>query len=325
MELSGGCPVYSSVNIITQPAHSEPNLSAHSIPQWSISKDGDEQDKYKQDMPAAQYIQDRHVPEYKMSTGHTNNRDELTKDMQSVHAGPEYLVCGRPMDGEASSGELVLVVASTQSQAPTESHRPTMPHPGLAGEQAQRETLCLAEGVATTLGASGGPKKDEPPSEQMKLNEFDLNDSSSQTRTILQGSTVIFPEHPPYYRSSGDLVLPPPLSQPLHMTFDPSQVSSHTVTETPEDHKAKEGAAPSLWSSVQNSESNPTPLVQSTDFLPTFTSQRPPDLPTAMGKRALSNTRNVNNAPYEHRYVSGRFKHNAFEKTHNSIFNSFLL
>lgn len=212
MEHSCGRPVYSSVNIITQPAHSEHNLSAHSIPQWSISKDGDEQDKYKQDIPAAQYIQDKYVPEYKMSTRHIDNKDTLTKDVQSVHAGPEYLVCRRPMDGEASPGELVQMVASTQSQAPTESHRSTMHHPGLAGEQAQRET--------------------------------------------------------------------------------------------PEDHKAREGVAPCLWSLVQNSESNLTPSLQSIDFLPTFTSQRPPDLPTTMGKRALSNTRNVNNnAPYDHRYV----------------------
>ncbi|XP_044057476.1 mucin-5AC isoform X3 [Siniperca chuatsi] len=299
LELSAGCPVYSVredstyINIITQPAHTEPNLSAHRISQQNIS--------------AAHYIQDKHVPEYKITTGHTDNKDTLTKDVQSVHAGPEYLVCTRPIDGKASPAELVLMVVSTQSQAPTEYHRSTLPQPGLAGEQAQRETLYLGEGGATTLGASGGPKKDERPSEQMKLNETKnyLNDSSSQTRMILQGSTVIFTEEPPYYRSSGELVVSPPLSQLSHMTFDPSQVSSHTVTETPEVHKTRGRAAPSPLSSAQNSESNltqpPPPSVQSTGFLPTFTSQRPPALPTTMGKRAQSNTRNVNNSsPYEH-------------------------
>lgn len=319
MELSAGCPVYSvreeltSVNIITPPAYSEPNLSAHSIPEWEISKDGDEWDKYKQDIPAAQYIQDKYLPEDNIFTGHTDNKDTLTKDGKSAHAGPEYLICAGPMDGEASPGEMVLMVASTQSQAPTEYHRSTMPHPGLAGEQPQSETLYLAEGGATTLGSSGGPKKDEPPS------EYDLNDSSSQTRMILQGSTVIFTEEPPYYRSSGEPVAPPPLSQPSHMTFDPSRVFSHTVRETPEEHKAR---APSPCSSTQSSKSNliqpHPPSAQSVDVLPTFTSQRPPDLPTTMGKRAMSTTRNVNNiSPYEHRYVYCRLNHNTFEKVAN--------
>lgn len=301
-ELSGGCPVYSvrecstSVNIISQPlvpAHSEPNLSAHSIPQWEISKDGDEADKYKQDIPAAKYIQEKNASECIISTGNTD-KYILTKNVQRVHAGHEYLVCPGPMDGEASPRELVLM-------ASTEYHRSTMPHQGLARERLQRETLHLAEeGTTTTLVDSAEPKKDEPPSEQMKSNDT-KNDSSSQTRMILQGSAVIFTEEPPYYRSSGEVDVLPHLSEPSHLTFDPSKVYSHTVTESPEDH------IPSPWSSVQNSVSNPTrprpPSVQSIDCLPTFTSQRPQDLPTAMGKRALSNTR----------YVLGRLKHNMLE------------
>ncbi|XP_078103280.1 uncharacterized protein LOC144515955 isoform X1 [Sander vitreus] len=227
-----------TINIITQPAHSEPSISAHSIPQWEMSKDGDEQDKYEQDIAAAQCIQDKHAPEYKMSKGETDNKDASV-----------CLVCPGPMDGEASPGELVLMVATTQSQAPTEYQKSTKP--GLGVDQSQRETK---------------PQKDEPPSVQMKLNVTKY-DSSSQTRMILQGSAVIFTEETPYFRSSGEPVA------------------------TPEDHKA---SAQSPWSSVQNSESNPTrprvPSVQSADCLPTFTSQRPQNLPTAMGKRALSNT-----------------------------------
>ncbi|XP_039678722.1 uncharacterized protein plekhg2 isoform X3 [Perca fluviatilis] len=257
-DLSG--PVYlvreasTSVNMITQPAHFEPKISSHSIPQRKISKYGDEQDKYEQDIAAAQCIQDKHAPEYKMSTGHTDNKD-----------GSVCLVCPGPMDGEASPGEIVLMVASTQSQAPTEYHKSTT-KPGLGGDQTQRETLYLAEGGTAALGSTGGPQKDEPPSVQMKLNET-KSDSSSQTRMILQGSAVVFTEETPYFRSSREVVA------------------------TPDDHKAR---APSPWSLVQNSESDPTrprvPSVQSADCLPTFTSQRPQNLPTAMGKRALSNT-----------------------------------
>ncbi|XP_035535561.1 uncharacterized protein plekhg2 [Morone saxatilis] len=306
-ELCGGDSFYAvredstSVNIITQPAHSESNLFAHSIPQWEISKDGDEHDKYKQDIPAAHDIQDKVVSEYNISTGHTDKKDTLIKDVQSVHAGTEYLVCTGPMDGAATPGELVLMVAAIQSQAPTESHRSAMPHPGLAGEQVHEETLYVVDGGATTSG-----KKDEPPNEQTKLNETknDLNYSSSQPRMILQGSAVIFSGDPACYKSPGELVVPPTLNQPSHMTFDPSQVSSHTVTETPEDQKARGRAAPTPWSSAQNSNlTQPRPpSVQSVDCLPTFTSQRPPDLPTTMGKWALSNTRNTNNtSPCEHR------------------------
>ncbi|XP_045929333.1 mucin-17 isoform X3 [Micropterus dolomieu] len=299
LELSLGCPVYSvredstSVNI-TQPAHSEPSLSGHSISRWEL-------DSYKQDISAAQ--EDK--PEYNISTGHTDNKDFLkifTKDVQSVHTGPENVVCSVHMDGNTSSGELGLTVACTQSQAPTEYYRSTMPHPGLAGDQAQRETLCLLEGGATILGSSGGPKKDELPTEQIKLNE--TNDSFSQTRMILQGSALIFTD-PPHYRSLGELVIPPPLSEPSHKTVDPSQVTSHTLTETPEDHKARVQAAPRPWSSAQNSESNLSeprpPSAQSTDFLPTFISQRPSDIPATMGKLAQSTTRNVKNtSPFEH-------------------------
>lgn len=259
-ELRGGYPLYSeestSVNISTQPAHSEPNRSPCSIPQWEISKDGDEQG-----IPAAQ---DEH--EHKLSTGNADS-----KDVQSVHAGPEYSVYTGPMDG----GELMPMVPHKHNQAPTE------PHPGLVGEQAHGTTLYLLEGGTTTPGASGGPKRDERPCEQMKLNKTktDGNASSSQTSLIQQGPTVIFTDGP--------------------------LVSGHTVTETPENHIA--GAHASPWSWAQKSEPHQTKsrpsLVQSVDFLPTFTSQRPPDLPTTMGKRALSNTRN--SSPYKQRYSCG--------------------
>ena len=268
--------------------------------------------RHQQDKAAAQHVQVKNLPEHKLFTGHRDNKDTLTKDVQSVHAEPEYLVCTKNVEGEACPGELILTEASTQCQSPPENHSSMLPH---LGEPAQPE-----EGGSATLAATDGPEKDELPSDLMKPNEtkHDLN-SSSQTRMILQDSTVTFSEEPPHQGTSKEVDIPSPLGQPLHLTFHPPQVSSHAVTETPEDHKARAGAAASPWQSVQNSESNLTqPLsssVQSIDCLPTFTSQRPPDLPTTLGRRALSNTWNVNNTTaYEYRYVSGCLNHNMFEK-----------
>ncbi|KAF3848192.1 hypothetical protein F7725_021220 [Dissostichus mawsoni] len=147
------------------------------------------QKRDQQDLPAVQYIQDQ--PIY---TGRAD--DTLTKEVPSVHETPEY--------GELSTAE---------------------PSPGPAGDQAQKETLFLAEGESDNLGVSGGPKNDGKP------------DSSSNTRMVLQG------EKPHYGQHS-------------HVTFEPSQVSGHRVTETSEDHRAGAGA-PSPWSSCQNAESNP--------------------------------------------------------------------
>ncbi|KAF3848195.1 hypothetical protein F7725_021223 [Dissostichus mawsoni] len=70
----------------------------------------------QQDLPAVQYIQDQ--PIY---TGRAD--DTLTKEVPSVHETPEY--------GELSTAE---------------------PSPGPAGDQAQKETLFLAEGESDNLG-----------------------------------------------------------------------------------------------------------------------------------------------------------------------------
>lgn len=102
----------------------------------------------------------------------------------------------------------------------------------------------------TTVKASRGPTKDDPPCQQMQLNE-------PKTDGNVSSSTVIFTEGSP--------------------------VSGHVVTKT------------------LGTQEHASPLVQSVDFLPTFTSQRPTDLPTTMGKRAQSNNRN--SSPYEQRYV----------------------
>nr|XP_054598311.1 mucin-2-like [Nothobranchius furzeri] len=66
----------------------------------------------------------------------------------------------------------------------------------------------------------------------------------------------------------GDLPILPPMS--LHMTSDPPQ--------------AQESSSP--WISVQSSVSTDPCPSSSADFLPTFTSLRPVDLPTTQGKQA---------------------------------------
>nr|XP_043887646.1 mucin-17 isoform X1 [Solea senegalensis] len=212
---------------------------------------------------------------YKQDTPTTQNAS--TKDVHSVPAHPEYLVCLKDMDGEAFPGEMVLIVECTQSQYPAEPH---------LGEQSH-----LEEGGATnTSRASGWPKKDEAMHDPT---------SSSQTKMALQGSTVIFSEEPPHLRSSKEL--PSPLSLPFHVNLDPSQASGHPFT-----NYQKARAMTTQRPSVQYSESNfpqqHSPSLQSIDSLPTFTSQRPPDLPTSMGKCGLSNIVTVNNTtPKEYR------------------------
>ncbi|KAK2846551.1 hypothetical protein Q5P01_009550 [Channa striata] len=234
-------------NISSQPTHSEPHFSAHSIPHCMSSKDGDGSDSDKQDKPAAQYTQ-----------------ASSTKYVKSVYGGPEY---SKTAGGDGAPGQLALMESSTESQA--RYYSSTMPHSGLKGEQAPKESA---------LGASELPKKD----------------STQITQSFSD------------YQPSGEAVVPPALSQPLNLTFEPLQTSSHTITETREHPKAREESAHSPWSPVLKSEPDPIyphpSTVQPIALLPTFTSQRPPDLPTTMDKWAQSNTRNVSNTtPHEQR------------------------
>lgn len=189
------------------------------------------------------------------------------------------------MDEAEFSGHLALKTASTQSQT----------------SKGPRETPHLEEGDTSILCTSEGLKKDELPSEQIKLKhiKYDQNDFSEQTR-------MVFLEESSYYRSSGEVAVPPPQSQDSNLTISHSLVCSHTATQTPGDHEAREASIPSPQSSDLNTESDPMQpcplLVQSMDCLPTFTSHRPPNIPTTMGKLPLSNTWNVSNTPqYENR------------------------
>lgn len=211
-------------------------------------------------------MKDKHEPEDKSPTGRIYNQDVQRQ---------EYLVCTGLVGGEASAGELVLTGTSTQNQDPAEDHKSTVSHQQLAGE-------ALMGKPPVEDGAKTPREKDE----LKKLNETknDVKESSSQTRMILQGSAVIFTEEPAHHRTSGGL------------TFDPSQVE----TQAPEDHKPRAtGQTP--WAEPNMTRTSP-PSLPCDDFLPTFTSQRPPDLPTATGTRAASNTRDdCHTCPYEHR------------------------
>ncbi|CAJ1066262.1 uncharacterized protein plekhg2 isoform X3 [Xyrichtys novacula] len=266
------------VNIDTQPAHTEPSPPAHNIPQWDISADGKELDTYQQDIPAG------------VSAEHQDSRDTLTKGVQSSHARPGYLICQRPVDGDEIPGQLVLTVAFQQNQLQTEHNTSTVPCLDLVCGQTQMATLKL-------LGPSEGQKKDVLPCGQTKVNETksELNDSSSQTRVILQGSAVTFTEQPHYCISTEEPLVPSTPSWPLNTTSDPSQVFSHTVTETAEDQAVKIEEADSGFTQP----SPPSP--QSTDFLPMLTSQMPPAISATQGKLAQTNARDDGNpSPYEH-------------------------
>ncbi|XP_029923211.1 mucin-5AC-like isoform X3 [Myripristis murdjan] len=282
-----------SVTTVTQ--------SVHGTPRWTISRgtaehrDGlDECLQDLQDLQFGQDVRDTQQPEYKCSTGYNDNANKPTKDVQampstqSIHAGPEYKISAGHREGE-----VVLMVVSAQSQAPTEYHSATVSDPGLSRDEAPY----LGEGGVMAPRISGGPQKVEPPKEEMKFSETEGHelDSLSERKMSLRGSTICS-EEPLNYESSGALRLPP--TQPLPMTSD-LPAACHTVTEAPEGYKAREELSMSCpWSSLCSPDSIASarpPSVQSVDCLPTFTSQRPADLPTAMGKRALSNTWNVTN------------------------------
>lgn len=205
-----------------------------------------------------------------------DNKYYLTKDK------PEDLICTKSMDEDVSPGECGLVnVVLKQSGSTTEFHSSVVPQ--LEGQ------AHLEEGGSTTQVPCAGLKQDELQGNQMKLHatKWDVN-PSPQTKMIVQSSAVSFSEETSYHRS--------PQNQPLHLTFEPSQ-----MVLTSEDSRAGEGAAP-CPGLLPNPSQPQSPSVQSGNSLPTFTSQRPPELPTTMGKLAMSNAWEVT-GPYEYRYV----------------------
>lgn len=273
-----------SVTIVTPSAHCGLNLTTGQ--HCMVSEDGDGEENYEHNIQDVHLMQHLHGQECKLSSGGSSNADKPPKGVQSVHMEPEY-ISTEPRDSEGNTGEVVLMVVSTQTQAPKEHQSLMVPYTGL---EAQREASWQGEGGITALGASGGPMEDEPTQEQIKLNNnnHDLEACSSQSRMFLQDSSVIFSGETPHYEcSTGPAPLPHP-SDPSHVSFDHQQVYSHAVTET------RDRTAPSPWLPSQSRGPNPIPprppSVQSLDCLPTFTSQRPVDLLTAMGKQALSNT-----------------------------------
>ncbi|XP_024133068.1 serine/arginine repetitive matrix protein 2 isoform X3 [Oryzias melastigma] len=96
----------------------------------------------------------------------------------------------------------------------------------------------------------------------------------------------------------GDKVHPSPLSPPSPVTSDPSQ--PHCLQETVQDPDE----APSPWTVAPTSESI-QPRPPAVDCLPTFTSQRPTDLPATLSRRASSDRWNAA-AVCDHRTISAR-------------------
>ncbi|XP_076002268.1 uncharacterized protein LOC142995181 isoform X2 [Genypterus blacodes] len=273
-KVNGGCPRSSvrqhstSVTIVTQSAHCGPKLTTDSGQHCIVSEDGGENYKH-------------HLLENKLSTGDKSNAHKSTQAVQCVPTEPEYISTAR-RDADVHPGEVVLMVVSTQTEAPKEHQCLKMPHPGL---EAQRESFWRGEGGVTALGASGSPMEVKPAQEPIKFNNnnnHDLEDCSPQSGMFLQDSSEI----PQYESPTG----PPPLphlSYPSNVSFDHQQVYSHIVTKTMD----RTASSPQSLFQSQGLDLIPRPpTVQSEDCLPTFTNQRPVDLPTAMGKQGLSNS-----------------------------------
>ncbi|XP_039478593.1 mucin-5AC isoform X1 [Oreochromis aureus] len=130
-----------------------------------------------------------------------------------------------------------------------------------------------------------GPSREQRETEECStvLRNQRPQNTSAEEQSNDEGSAGRFGE----CRLLGELPVQPSQSLPLLIASGPSHVSCHPLTETPGHHSLREN---------EPSPSNPTqPPCE--DHLPTFTSQRSPDLLTTLGKRASSDPWNVNSMP----------------------------
>lgn len=290
---------FASINTIGKATESERNLPFHT-PQWNMSKEGEEHCNYKEDVPAMQCIQDKYVPEYDVFMQNDESK-VVQSDNLPFHAGDGYRASKLFTDREPSPEGILQRAESTQGQTPTDQSSFILQNPDVAKEETQVEAVHPGDRGTTVLITSVRPKIDEPQSNQITLNEKknDLCDSKSQDRICLQDSEEV-------YGPTNHAASAVSLKQLSYMTFDSLQQGScHKVTDHLQCHKAKEGATPSPEEFVQSLDSTPSqPCPLSLGYLPVFTSQRPPDLPTTMGKRRLSKTWNVRDtAPDDYGYV----------------------
>lgn len=157
----------------------------------------------------------------------------------NIEPGTEFSEHPGHQSEEMSQGEVILVLT------PKQMHPSKVPHRGSSVDQTA--TTCLVEGSTTTLRPSRGPGRDESHCKQMQLKETMTDDTVlSLQASLVHSSSLILRDGP-------------------------------MVSDLAENHTARRES--SHCSPVQNSEPDEAGLhpssVQSDEFLPTFTSQRP--------------------------------------------------
>ncbi|XP_014017638.2 uncharacterized protein isoform X2 [Salmo salar] len=218
-------------------------------------------------------------------------------------AGP----CGNK-DGSPGVGAAEELLKTIQQQAPTEPETSQVVKPDEDNLNTKIMLPYVASGAqrgSSPQMAPGHQSKAESTKEKLRdgtLDDWDVSPASSKISPHISDTS------PTQQRSisgltegSNPLVWHPtqsPMTEPMQATHTSGQrVKESQVLE---DSKEKEGEmVPHPWSSLQS----PTPIhppgVQSSDCLPKFTSQRPPNLhlPTSMGRRSLPiNWNGSNNA-----------------------------
>lgn len=212
---------------------------------------------------------------------------QVIEDMQDIQAGPEYKLSTGSRDREEAVGEVVVMMISSQNQASADYQSCMLVDPGLARDTVQREAPYQGQTGSGALGVSEGPKKFE--SSEGEMLHGAEGDSSSQAKMCPHDSTAVPLKQMPDNELPEAPLRPQSPRQPLPVNVDPIP-TSQTVGETTEGSKCREVVPPHPWSSDQiPAPTPPPPLVQSMDCLPTFTSQRPANLPTTMSRWALSN------------------------------------
>uniref|UniRef100_A0A8C7UFI0 Pleckstrin homology domain containing, family G (with RhoGef domain) member 2 n=1 Tax=Oncorhynchus mykiss TaxID=8022 RepID=A0A8C7UFI0_ONCMY len=218
-------------------------------------------------------------------------------------AGP----CGNKdrFPGVGAAEELMKTI---QQQAPTEPETSQLVKP----DEDNLNTKIMTPYVAS--GAERGSSPRVAPGHQSKAESTKEKprDATLDDRDVSPASSKISPHSsdtsPTQQRSisgltegSNPLVRHPtqsPMTEPMQATHTSGQRVKES--QVPEDSKEKEGGmVPHPWSSLQSPAPIPPPGVQSSDCLPRFTSQRPPNLhlPTSMGRRSLPiNWNGSNNA-----------------------------
>ncbi|CDQ62863.1 unnamed protein product [Oncorhynchus mykiss] len=216
-------------------------------------------------------------------------------------AGP----CGNKdrSPGVGAAEELLKII---QQQAPTEPETSQVVKP----DEASLNTKIIPPYVAGGAERGSSPQMAPGHQSEAESTKAKSQDGTLDDRDVSPAapkiSSHISDTSPTQQRSisgltegSNPLVWSPtqsPMIEPMQVTHTSGQRVKEC--QVPEDSKGKEGdMVPRPWSSLQSLMPTPPPGVQSSDCLPKFTSQRPPNLhlPTTKGRRSLPMSWNGSN------------------------------